>query len=275
MHVDGEGTACYEFKPESGSVGCLWKHIPLIPEDVGKVKGARAEARGDILRVFYRLFSGGKLRRFVAEIDRSSGTLVTYGDRVEEVVQQVLEEARRVRPSSLKEFMILFVNSIQSIYHDELAEIDALVENIVPRLMMGEKEREDLTRIYHRLRNLHRAVHDLIFFAKRAESFLGLGTALSSGPTFFEGMVSTTLDRFMELFMLYYTVVGEKTNRVVTRLTVISSIFLPLTLIASIYGMNFRYMPELYIPWAYPAVLAGMLVIAVTQIIYFRRKGWL
>lgn len=272
---DNEGTACYEFRPESVGAGCLWKHIPSLPEDVGKVRGARAEARGDVLRVFFRVFSGGRLRRFVAEIDRSVGTLATYGDRVEEIVQQVLEEARRVRPSSLREFIAVFVNGVQSIYHDELAEIDALVEKIVPRIMKGEKERSDFTRIYHRLRNLHRAVHDLIFFAERAEGFLGLGTALSSGPTYFEGMVSTTIDRFMDLFMLYYTVVGEKTNRVVTRLTVISSIFLPLTLIASIYGMNFRYMPELYINWAYPAVLAGMLAVAVAQVIYFRRKGWL
>ncbi len=274
MH-DSEGTTCYGFRPESGGIGCLWKHIPSLPKDVGKVRGARAEARGDVLRVFFRVFSGGRLRRFVAEIDRSAGSIVTYGDKVEEVVQQVLEEARRVRPSSLKEFIAVFVNGIQSIYHDELAEIDALVENIVPKLMKGEKGMDDFTRIYHRLRNLHRAVHDLIFFAERSEGFLSLGTVLSSGPTYFEGMVSTTLDRFMDLFMLYYTVVGEKTNRVVTRLTVISSIFLPLTLIASIYGMNFRYMPELYVPWAYPAVLAGMLAIAVAQVIYFRRKGWL
>jgi len=270
-----EGTACYEFRSESGGVGCLWKHVPKLPEDVGKVRGARAEARGDVLRVFIRVFSGGRLRRLVAEIDRSSGSLVTYGERVDDVVRQVLEEARRVRPSSLNEFMAVFVNGVQSIYHDELAEIDALVENIVPKLMKGEKGRDDFTRIYHRLRNLHRAVHDLIFFAERVEGFLGLGNVLSSGPTYFEGMVSTTLDRFMDLFMLYYTVVGEKTNRVVTRLTVISSIFLPLTLIASIYGMNFRYMPELRIPWAYPAVLAAMLTIAAAQIIYFRRKGWL
>jgi len=272
---DSEGTACYEFRPESEGIGCLWKHVPSLPEDVGKVRGARAEAKGEVLRVFFRVFSGGRLRRFVAEIDRSGGSIVTYGDKVEEVVQQVLEEAKRVRPSSLKEFIAVLVNGVQSIYHDELAEIDAMVENIVPKLMKGEKGRDDFTRIYHRLRNLHRAVHDLIFFAERAEGFLGLGTVLSSGPTYFEGMVSTTLDRFMDLFMLYYTVVGEKTNRVVTRLTVISSIFLPLTLIASIYGMNFRYMPELYIPWAYPAVLAGMFTIALAQVIYFRMKGWL
>ncbi len=272
---DDAGTACYESRPESGSIGCLWKHVPSLPEDVGKVRGARAEARGDVLRVFFRVFSGGRLRKFVAEIDRSAGTIVTYGEKVEEVVEQVLEEARRVRPSSLREFMAVFVNGVQSVYHDELAEIDALVENIVPKLMRGEKGRDGFTRIYNRLRNLHRAVHDLIFFAERTEGFLGLGTVLSSGPTYFEGMVSTTLDRFMDLFMLYYTVVGEKTNRVVTRLTVISSLFLPLTLIASIYGMNFRYMPELYIPWAYPAVLAGMLAIGVAQVIYFRRKGWL
>lgn len=272
---DGEGTVCYETRSESGNIACLWRHIPSLPADVSKVRGTRAEALGDTLRVFLRVFSGGKLRRFVAEIDRSAGKIVSYGEKVEAVVQQVLEEAGRVRPATLKDFMAVFINAVQSVYHDELAEIDSLVERTVPDLMRGRRSEESFTRIYNRLRNLHRAVHDLIFFAERVKGFLSMGAELSSGPTHFEGMVSTTLDRFMDLFMLYFTVVGEKTNRVVTRLTVISSIFLPLTLIASIYGMNFRYMPELYIPWAYPTVLAGMLSIAVAQIAYFRRKGWL
>jgi magnesium transporter len=67
----------------------------------------------------------------------------------------------------------------------------------------------------------------------------------------------------------------EKTNRRLSRLTIISAIFLPLTLIAGIYGMNFETMPELRYPFAYPLTLAGMVVITLALLWWFRRSGWM
>ncbi len=60
-----------------------------------------------------------------------------------------------------------------------------------------------------------------------------------------------------------------------TILTVITSIFLPLTLIAGWYGMNFRYMPELNWPWSYPIVFVVCIVIVVACLIFFKKKKWL
>ena len=64
-------------------------------------------------------------------------------------------------------------------------------------------------------------------------------------------------------------------NEVMKVLTVISTIFIPLTFIAGVYGMNFRYMPELAWRWGYPLVMLGMAGIAVALYFYFRRKKWL
>ncbi len=64
-------------------------------------------------------------------------------------------------------------------------------------------------------------------------------------------------------------------NEVMKVLTVISTIFIPLTFIVGIYGMNFRHMPELEWRWAYPLVMLGMAGIAVALYFYFRRKKWL
>jgi magnesium transporter len=63
-------------------------------------------------------------------------------------------------------------------------------------------------------------------------------------------------------------------NEVMKVLTVIATIFIPLTFVAGIYGMNFRYIPELEQPWSYPAVLILMLVVAMLMVVYFRRKKW-
>ncbi len=64
-------------------------------------------------------------------------------------------------------------------------------------------------------------------------------------------------------------------NEVMKVLTIIATIFIPLTFIAGLYGMNFSYMPELNHPYAYPGVLLIMLAIAVAMLIYFRKKRWL
>jgi Mg2+ and Co2+ transporter CorA len=66
-----------------------------------------------------------------------------------------------------------------------------------------------------------------------------------------------------------------KLNDVVKRLTAITVIFMLPTLIASHFGMNFQYMPELHVWWAYPSVLVGQIVIMVAGIVVFRKVGWL
>ena len=64
-------------------------------------------------------------------------------------------------------------------------------------------------------------------------------------------------------------------NKIMTLLTLITSIFLPLTLIAGWYGMNFRYMPELDKPYSYPIVIGVCLLIVVGCIVWFKKKKWM
>lgn len=76
------------------------------------------------------------------------------------------------------------------------------------------------------------------------------------------------------LLDVYLSSVSNRMNQVMKVLTVIATIFIPLTFIAGIYGMNFQHMPELAYPWAYPAVLALCLIIALGMVLGFKRKGW-
>lgn len=68
--------------------------------------------------------------------------------------------------------------------------------------------------------------------------------------------------------------ISARLNEVMKVLTIISTIFIPLTFLAGIYGMNFHHMPELNVPWAYPALLGLMGVIAILMIIFFWRRKW-
>ncbi|WP_408072305.1 CorA family divalent cation transporter [Butyrivibrio sp. JL13D10] len=82
-------------------------------------------------------------------------------------------------------------------------------------------------------------------------------------------------DYTMQIRDLYKAHLDIKQNRIMTVLTVVTTIFLPLTLIVGWYGMNFRYMPELEWRWGYPAVIAISILIVLVSLLFFRKKKWL
>ena len=69
--------------------------------------------------------------------------------------------------------------------------------------------------------------------------------------------------------------IAVKQNNIMTLLTVVTSVFMPLTLITGWYGMNFRYMPELNMQVAYPMVFIVCIIIVIVSLLYFKKKKWL
>ncbi len=88
-------------------------------------------------------------------------------------------------------------------------------------------------------------------------------------------MIETFRDMVSGMLDIYLSSINSRMNEIMKVLTIISTIFIPLTLIASIYGMNFKYMPELEWYWSYPVVLLTMGVLSIFMLIYFRRKKWI
>jgi magnesium transporter len=84
----------------------------------------------------------------------------------------------------------------------------------------------------------------------------------------FRDMTGGTLD-------VYLSSLSNKMNQVMKVLTIIATIFIPLTFLAGVYGMNFRYMPELEWRWAYPLIWSVMVGLGVVMFIGFKRKKWL
>ncbi len=77
------------------------------------------------------------------------------------------------------------------------------------------------------------------------------------------------------LFDVYTSAVSHRMNEVMKVLTIVATFFIPLTFIAGIYGMNFKFMPELEMHWGYPAVLLVMAAIGIVMFIYFKLRKWL
>lgn len=74
---------------------------------------------------------------------------------------------------------------------------------------------------------------------------------------------------------LYMSAVSNRMNEIMKVLTIMASVFIPLTFVAGVYGMNFQHMPELGLPWAYPAVWVTFIVLTSGMLLYFRIKGWI
>ena len=90
-----------------------------------------------------------------------------------------------------------------------------------------------------------------------------------------QDIVAGQREYVMQLRDLMQSQLDVRQNRIMTLLTVVASIFLPLTLIAGWYGMNFRYMPELEWRYSYPVVIAISVVIVAVCLIWFKRKKWM
>lgn len=87
--------------------------------------------------------------------------------------------------------------------------------------------------------------------------------------------IETYRDMLSGMMDIYLSSLSIRLNEVMKVLTIIATIFMPLSFIVGIYGMNFRYMPELGWRWGYPLVLLAMAAIAGAMLMYFRRKKWI
>lgn len=89
------------------------------------------------------------------------------------------------------------------------------------------------------------------------------------------GLVDSMRQLAHSTIEIYMALSNNRMNEIIKVLTIISTIFLPLSFLAGVYGMNFAFMPELGWPWAYPLVWIAFLTVAGVMLRLFRRRGWL
>jgi magnesium transporter len=102
------------------------------------------------------------------------------------------------------------------------------------------------------------------FFVELKDNCLTILDEIDANKQILDGMAN-----------LYYAVQGQRMNEIMRLLTIVSSIFIPLTFLVGVYGMNFKFMPELEMKYGYYITWAIMITIASVLLIYFRKVGWL
>ena len=87
--------------------------------------------------------------------------------------------------------------------------------------------------------------------------------------------VETYRDILSGMMDIYLSSVSNRMNEVIKVLTIIATMFIPLTFLAGLYGMNFKHMPELELKWAYPVFWLLIVVVFILMATWFKRKKWL
>jgi len=219
-------------------------------------------------------------RSFVMTFQESGGDVF---DAVRDRIRQSKGRIRRLGPDYLAYALIDAVVDNYFVVLDEVGEDLELLE--------GELLSNPTAGTSHAIQAMKQ---DLIILRKSIWPLREVIGMLSRGesPLFQEStevylrdvydhtiQVTETIETFRDMLSgmldVYLTTISNRMNEIMKVLAIIATTFIPLTLVAGIYGMNFEYMPELKWHWGYPVVLLFMALVAVLMLLYFKRKGWL
>lgn len=223
--------------------------------------------------------------RFAFALDERGIVFIDHDGYAASLVKRIAA-TKKWRYPGLERFIYDFLETIISCdlnmlerYEDEITVIeDRILEgNLTGELERNNEIRGELLKLkmyYEQLIDLGQelAENENDFFMSDNLRFFELFTAR---VTRLQGLVSTLKEYTMQVRELYQSELSVKQNRIMTVLTVVTTIIMPLTLVTGWYGMNFKYMPELDSPLAYPIVIGVVILMAISGIIYFKKKKWL
>ena len=277
------------------SLGDAFDLHPLVLEDLVSVgQRPKIEEYGDYFFLVLRMLTVGPDRRSVVSeqvgIILGRGWVLSFQEREGDVWKEVRERIRgksgRIRTRGADYLAYALLDAIVDHYFHILEAVAEAVEELEVDVL--DAPTAETMRQIHNLRQemlvVRRAVWPVRELANaliRTESDL-----IEAGTEFYLRDVydhsvqvmdtaETLRDVISGLMDLYLSSVSNRMNEVMKVLTIMASVFIPLTFMAGIYGMNFENMPELGWPWAYPTLIGVMTAIGLGMIFLFKKRDWL
>ncbi|NQU12040.1 magnesium/cobalt transporter CorA [bacterium] len=216
--------------------------------------------------------------------------LLSFQERTGDVFDPVRERLRsgrpRIRAAGADYLLYALLDAIVDQYFVILEQLGERIEALEEGLMHdpGSVAMADIHYLRRELLVLRRSVwplREVVASLERSESkLIRKSTHLYLRDVYDHTVqVLDATENYREtvagLFELYLSSISNKTNEVMKVLTMVATIFIPLSFLAGLYGMNFEVMPELHVPWGYPVLLGVMLTLAGSLVFYFKRKNWL
>ena len=257
--------------------------------DLSAIHSTMAEVNYDSLTGTFSIPSRENISasniNFAFALDEKGIVFIDDSGYVDDTISNIISSKRWTIPS-LERFIYDFLEQIVSRDRIILERVDKELDTVESNILDGEEKdpSQRVSRIRSDLRDLRTHYEQLIdlgeeleenennFFNEDNIRYFRLFTQRVSR---LRDMTASLRDFSIQIRDLYQSQLDIKQNRIMALLTIITSIFMPLTLIAGWYGMNFRYMPELEYKWAYPAVIALSIIIVIVSLVFFKKKKWL
>ncbi|MCR5502666.1 MAG: magnesium transporter CorA [Lachnospiraceae bacterium] len=223
--------------------------------------------------------------KFAFALDEKGIVFIDDSKMAEKIIENI-RNTKKWKLPSLERFLYDFLDQIviddlrlMEKYERELDSIEKMImegEENFPSSRLNEIRNDirDLRIHYEQLMDLGQELEENENSFFRQENLRYFRSFLNRMARLHD--TSTSLrDYTMQLRDLYKAHLDIKQNRIMTVLTVVTTIFMPLTLIVGWYGMNFRFMPELEWRWGYPAVIGVSVLVAAGSLFFFKKKKWL
>jgi magnesium transporter len=273
---------------------CYGLH-PLVLEDIlNTEQRPKMEDYGEYLYVIVKmLHDKGKRGQVEAEqVSLIVGPNFVFsfqeseGDVFEPIRERIRSNKGRLRKMGADYLAYSLLDAIVDYYFVILEKLGERIEFLEEELVTNPKT-QTLQEIHHlksEMIFLRRAVwplREVIGALERGESpLIQKGTSVYLRDVYDHTVqaidtVETFRDMVSGMLDIYLSSVSNRLNAVMKVLTIIATVFMPLTFLAGVYGMNFRYMPELEWRWGYPLVWAVMIGVGAFMLVYFKRRKWL
>ncbi|HDP98924.1 MAG TPA: magnesium/cobalt transporter CorA [bacterium] len=216
--------------------------------------------------------------------------VITFQERVGDVFEPVRERIRsgkiRVRKRKADYLAYALIDAVVDNYFAVLEKLGEKIESSEEHLLNNPTPAKlqtihSLKRVLISLRKSVWPLREVISSMERSETSLIDGSTAVYLKDVYDHAIQVidTIESFRDfvsgMLDIYLSSLSNKMNEVMKVLTMIATIFIPLTFIAGVYGMNFAHMPELEWYWSYPVIWGIMIILVVGMLAYFKRKKWM
>ena len=266
---------------------------PLTVEDIASVgQRPKLESFDDYLFIVVRMLSleGGHLEDEQISMVLSQDTVITFQERPGDILEPLRERIRkgkgRIRGMGADYLAYALLDIVVDHYFVVLEASSAQIDEIEAEVYADPRPEvmERISALKQDALHMRKAVwpvRDLMSALLREESALFTRQTQTFLRDAYDHVVQaidaleTLRETVGSLQDSYLSSLSFRMNEVMQVLTIIATIFIPLTFVAGVYGMNFEYMPELSWRWSYPVLWLLMILMTAGMVWWFRRKNWL
>jgi magnesium transporter len=274
----------------------IGKHFNIHPLTLEDIVNTNQRAKFEdydnyVVSIMKMIYYDSELRSEQLAVVLMEGLVISFqevygGDAFDLIRNRIRQGKGRIRKMGADYLAYALLDAVVDCYFTVLEKIGDKIELLEDELI-SEPTKETMQQLHHMKREMifvRKAVwpmRELINNLERSETEL----IEPSTDVYLRDVhdhtirvidtVETYRDLLSGMMDIYLSSVSNRMNEVMKVLTIITTIFVPVTFIAGVYGMNFDYMPELHSKWGYPVTCLVMLAIIISLLVYFRKKKWL